>query len=60
MIDDQDNNIVSILRLTNNFVPEFNIIPCDIRNDAECNQSICVTLQGMCFDNYLAEKIKML
>lgn len=56
MVADQGNNIVSILKLTNNFVPEFNIIPCDIRNDAECNQSIWVPLQGMGFDNYLADK----
>lgn len=56
MVANKENSVVSILKLTNNFVPEFNIMPCDIRNDSQCEGSIWVPLQGIGFDNYLVEK----
>lgn len=59
MVADASNQLVSILKLSSSYVPEFTFTPCEIRNDPECKETpIWVPLQGLGFDHYLAEESK--
>lgn len=53
VVADQATEFVSVLKVTNNYLPEFTVDLCDIKNDPECDQATWVPLQGIGFDNYL-------